>query len=57
MFTRQLIKKIDLSAELFSIDGSRRFYEKKTKDFLFAESLGIEVGEILKEKSNNSHKK
>ena len=50
-------KKIDLSAELFSIDGSRRFYEKKTKDFLFAESLGIEVGEILKEKSNNSHKK
>ncbi len=50
-------EKLDLSAELFSIDGSKRFYEKKTKKIESAENLGEEVGIILKEKSNNSYKK
>tara|TARA_B100001057_G_C22783230_1_gene924489 strand:- start:402 stop:1319 length:918 start_codon:yes stop_codon:yes gene_type:complete len=49
-------KKIELSAELFSIDGSERFYEKKSKNLSEAESLGKEVGEILKKKSNYTYK-
>ena len=48
---------IELNAELFSIDGTKRFYEKKSKKILQAESLGEEVGETLKIKSNNSYKK
>ena len=50
-------EKIELNAELFSIDGTKRFYEKKSKKILQAESLGEEVGETLKIKSNNSYKK
>ena len=50
-------EKIELNAELFSIDGTKRFYEKKSKKILQAENLGEEVGETLKIKSNNSYKK
>ena len=50
-------EKIELNAELFSIDGTKRFYEKKSKKILQAESLGEEVGETLKVKSNTSYKK
>ena len=49
--------KITLEAELFSLDGNQRFYEKKSSKIENAKELGIEVGQILKIKSNNSYKK
>ena len=49
--------KITLEAELFSLDGNIRFYEKKSSAIKNASDLGKEVGEILKIKSNNSYKK
>ena len=49
--------KIILEAELFSLDGSNRFYEKKSSKIENAKTLGKEVGQILKNKSNNSYKK
>ena len=49
--------KITLEAELFSLDGSQRFYEKKTSQIEEFEKLGIEIGQILKTKSNNSYKR
>ena len=49
--------KITLEAELFSLDGSQRFYEKKSAKINDAKILGKTVGEILKYKSNNSYKK
>ena len=49
--------KITLEAELFSLDGTQRFYEKKSTKIENAKSLGEEVGKILKTKSNNSYKK
>ena len=48
---------IILKAELFSLDGKKRFYIELSKDIKFAKKLGIEVGKILKKKSNNSYKK
>ena len=48
---------ITLEAELFSLDGTQRFYEKKSSKIENAKELGKEVGEILKIKSNNSYKK
>ncbi len=49
--------KITLEAELFSLDGSERFYEKKTGRVEDYSKIGREVGEILKSKSNNSYKR
>ena len=49
--------KIILEAELFSLDGTQRFYEKKSSEIEKAEELGKEIGEILKTKSNNIYKK
>ena len=49
--------KITLEAELFSLDGSKRFYEKKSSKIENAEELGRDVGQLLKTKSNNSYKK
>ena len=49
--------EIFLEAELFSLDGSQRFYEKKSSKIENAKSLGKEVGQILKTKSNNSYKR
>ena len=49
--------KINLEAELFSLDGSERFYLKASKDVDKAYELGIEVGKSLKRVSNNSYKK
>ena len=49
--------KINLEAELFSLDGSERFYVKSSKDLSLAHELGIEIGENLKNQSNNSYKK
>ena len=48
---------ITLEAELFSIDGTKRFYEKKSSDIKDAKKLGLEIGQILKLKSNNTYKK
>ena len=49
--------KITLEAELFSLDGKLRFYEKKTSALNKYKELGIEVGQSLKTKSNNSYKR
>jgi hydroxymethylbilane synthase len=49
--------EIILEAELFSLDGNERFYEKKSSKIENAKTLGKEVGQILKTKSNNSYKK
>ena len=49
--------EIILEAELFSLDGAQRFYEKKSSKVENAKLLGEEVGNILKTKSNNSYKK
>jgi len=49
--------KIDLEAELFSLDGKQRFYLKLSKNLKLAGELGIEVGKILKKQSNNLYKK
>jgi len=48
---------ITLEAELFSLDGSKRFYEKQSSKVENAKDLGKEVGRILKKKSNNCYKK
>jgi hydroxymethylbilane synthase len=49
--------KITVEAELFSLDGSKRFYEKKTGKVEDFGQIGREVGQILKTKSNNSYKR
>ena len=49
--------KITLEAELFSLDGSKRFYEKITKDIKEFDKIGLEIGNKLKEKSNGNYKK
>jgi len=49
--------QINLEAELFSLDGSKRFHLKLSKSIDKAEELGIEVGKALKKMSNNSYKK
>ncbi len=50
-------EKIILEAELFSLDGKKRFYHKSSKNINFSLELGKEVGEILKKESNNSYKR
>ena len=49
--------EIVLEAELFSLDGGSRFYEKKISKIQNAKELGKDVGLILKTKSNNTYKK
>ena len=49
--------RIILEAELFSLDGTQRFYEKKSSKIENAETLSNELGQILKTKSNNSYKR
>jgi len=49
--------QITLQAELFSLDGKQRFFEKKSSKIDNSEELGKELGEILKIKSNNSYKR
>ena len=48
---------INIEAELFSLDGEQRFYHKAAKNLSSAYELGKEVGEILKQESNNSYKR
>ncbi|MDC3030953.1 hydroxymethylbilane synthase [Candidatus Pelagibacter sp.] len=49
--------KIIVEAELFSLDGTKRFYKKKTGKVENFSQIGKEVGQILKTKSNNSYKR
>ena len=49
--------KIILEAELFSLDGSQRFYEKEKSKVQDAEILGKEIGQKLKLKSKGTYKK
>ncbi|WP_440681446.1 hydroxymethylbilane synthase [Candidatus Pelagibacter sp. HIMB1623] len=49
--------KITVEAELFSLDGSQIFYEKKSGNIDMFKEIGTEVGNALKIKSNNSYKK
>ncbi len=48
---------IVIEAELFSLDGSKRFYEKKIEKIEKFKEIGEEIGQILKTKSNNSYKR
>jgi hydroxymethylbilane synthase len=49
--------QITLQAELFSLDGKQRFFERKSSKINKAEKLGKELGETLRTKSNNSYKR
>jgi len=49
--------KINLEAELFSLDGSKRFHLRLSENADKANELGIEMGKTLKKISNNSYKK
>jgi hydroxymethylbilane synthase len=49
--------KINLEAELFSLDGSKRFHLKSSENINKANELGVEMGKNLKKISNNSYKK
>ena len=44
-------------AELFSLDGKQRFYEKKVGNLNEFKEIGKEIGILLKTKSNNSYKR
>jgi len=50
-------KNIIIEAELFSLDGSKRFYEKKIEKVEKFKEIGKDIGQILKTKSNNTYKK
>ncbi len=50
-------ENIVVEAELFSLDGSKRFYEKKIEKTEKFREIGKEIGQILKTKSNNSYKR
>ena len=49
--------KIIVEAELFSLDGKQRFYEKKVGNLNEFKEIGKEIGLLLKTKSNNSYKR
>ncbi len=50
-------EKIIVEAELFSLDGKQRFYEKKVGNLNEFKELGKEVGILLKTKSNKTYKR
>ena len=49
--------KIHLSGELFSIDGSRRYFYETSKNLSDFYMAGEEVGKKLKEESQGNYKK
>ena len=49
--------KITVEAELFSLDGKQRFYEKKVGNLNEFKEIGKEIGILLKTKSKNSYKR
>ena len=50
-------ENIVVEAELFSLDGSKRYYEKKIEKIEKFREIGKEIGQILKTKSHNSYKR
>ncbi|WP_440931582.1 hydroxymethylbilane synthase [Candidatus Pelagibacter sp.] len=50
-------KKITLKAELFSLDGTQKYYEEGTDDIENYKELGLEIGKKLKFKSGDNYKK
>ena len=50
-------ENIIVEAELFSLDGSKRFYEKKIEKIEKFREIGNKIGQILKTKSNNIYKR
>tara|TARA_Y100001970_G_scaffold55315_1_gene70063 strand:+ start:2063 stop:2980 length:918 start_codon:yes stop_codon:yes gene_type:complete len=48
---------IIVEAELFSLDGLKRYYEKRSEKIEKFKEIGNKIGQILKKKSNNSYKK
>ena len=50
-------QKINLTTELFSVDGNKRYFNKESKEKFFFLSLGRSIGEELKKKSKGSYKK
>jgi len=50
-------ENIVVEAELFSLDGSKRYYEKKIEKIEKFREIGKEIGQILKTKSYNSYKR
>jgi len=48
---------INLSVELFSVDGKKRFFEKDLKNKNLGKELGKKAGEVLKIKSEGSYKR
>ena len=49
--------QLTVEAELFSLDGSERYHEKKIVEKSKFREIGEEIGETLKKKSNNSYKR
>jgi len=49
--------EITLEAELFSLDGKKRYFEKKKRSINEFDKIGLEIGKILKDKSNGDYKK
>ena len=50
-------KKIEMIAELFSVDGKKKYYFKSSKELNLAKELGKDIGNILKKKSEGNYKK
>ena len=57
IFAKIRDENICLEAELYSLNGKQRFYSKLSKSLNLAGEIGIEVGKILKKKSNSSYKR
>ena len=49
--------KLTIVSELFSMDGSKRFYKKSEGELSKFKELGLEVGNYLKLKSKNCYKR
>ena len=49
--------EITLEAELFSLDGKKRYFEKEKRSINEFDKIGLEIGKILKNKSNGDYKK
>ena len=49
--------KIKLVAELFSVDGKKRYFLESSKELHLAKELGSDIGIILKDKSEGNYKR
>jgi len=50
-------ENINLSVELFSVDGKKRYFKKDMRNKSLAKELGKDIGEVLKLKSEGSYKR